>query len=129
MKSELADGGTITKDEAWDALEAFAEKHGLEPITEEEKAWLEDEFDKMDLNGDDEIDWKELKKKLDDEGIEYVSKHKSALAKLMMKDVDEAAVVADVLEWADHKLSSGDKLITWDEVVAGVKALAKKYGQ
>lgn len=129
MKSELADGGTITKDEAWDALEAFVEKHGLEPITEEEKAWLEDEFDEMDLNGDDEIDWKELKKKLDDEGIEYVSKHKSALAKLMMKDVDEAAVVADVLEWADHKLSSGDKLITWDEVVAGVKALAKKYGQ
>lgn len=129
MKSELADGGTITKDEAWDALESFVEKHGLKPITEEEKAWLEDEFDKMDLNGDDEIDWKELKKKLDDEGIEYVSKHKSALAKLMMKDVDEAAVVADVLEWADHKLSSGDKLITWDEVVAGVKALAKKYGQ
>ena len=125
----MADGGTITKDEAWDALEAFVEKHGLKPITEEEKAWLEDEFDKMDLNGDDEIDWKELKKKLDDEGIEYVSKHKSALAKLMMKDVDEAAVVADVLEWADHKLSSGDKLITWDEVVAGVKALAKKYGQ
>lgn len=38
-------------------------------------------------------------------------------------------MVADILEWADEKLSTGDKLISWKEVKQGVKALAAKYGQ
>lgn len=129
VSAELADGGTITKDEAWDALMAFGEKHGFAAPTEEEKEWLEAQFDETDLNDDGEIDWKELKKKLDQEGISYVSMHKSALAKLMKGDVDEAAVVKDVLEWADEKLSTGDKLISWWEVRDGVQALARKYKQ
>ena len=45
--------------------------------------------------------------------IDVASKHKKALAKLMMKDVDEEAIAKDVLEWADENLSTGDKLIDW----------------
>ena len=44
-ESELKDGGTITKQEAWDALMAFCEKHGLRKPNNWEKKWLEKQFD------------------------------------------------------------------------------------
>merc|ERR1711907_659228 len=52
--------GTITKEEAHDALVAFGEKHGFSPISEETWEQLEAMFDEVDTNGDGEIDLEEL---------------------------------------------------------------------
>merc|ERR1711988_1622802 len=61
VTSELTTGdGTITKKEAHDAIVAFGEKHGFEPL--DEAAWkeLEDMFDHVDADGNGEIDLGEL---------------------------------------------------------------------
>jgi len=57
--SELG-GGTITKQEAHDALIAFLDKHGYAQPTPEEWEFLEAMFDHVDKNGDGEIDLKEF---------------------------------------------------------------------
>ena len=58
---ELTTGeGTITKEEAHDAIVAFGEKHGLPPVPEEAWEELEAMFDEADLNGDGAIDLAEL---------------------------------------------------------------------
>ena len=59
VKDQLADGGTITKDEAAGALQAFADKHGF-TITDEMWEEAENAFDYVDANGDGEIDMGEL---------------------------------------------------------------------
>ena len=69
-EAELKDGGDITKQEAWDALLAFCEKHGFEKPTPEEKAWLEKQFDRADKNGNGAIDKKEF-----DAAMRHVEKH------------------------------------------------------
>merc|ERR1712151_86039 len=51
---------TITKQEAHDAIVAFGEKHGFEPLSEEDWEELEEIFDYVDSNGDGEIDLEEL---------------------------------------------------------------------
>merc|ERR1711879_118855 len=59
--SELTEGeGTITKEEAHDAIVAFGEKHGFPPLPEEVWTELEAMFDKADLNDDGAIDLAEL---------------------------------------------------------------------
>ena len=58
---ELTTGeGTITKEEAHDAIVAFGEKHGFPPLPEEAWTELEAMFDQADLNGDGAIDLAEL---------------------------------------------------------------------
>ena len=58
---ELTTGeGTITKEEAHDAIVAFGEKHGFPPLPEEAWVELEAMFDEADLNGDGAIDLAEL---------------------------------------------------------------------
>merc|ERR1711937_7746 len=58
---ELTTGeGTITKEEAHDAIVAFGEKHGFPPLPEEAWEELEAMFDEADLNGDGAIDLAEL---------------------------------------------------------------------
>ena len=57
--SELG-GGTITKQEAHDALVAFLNKHGYDQPTPDEWEFLEAIFDHVDKNGDGEIDLKEF---------------------------------------------------------------------
>ena len=57
--SELG-GGTITKEEAHDAIVAFADKHGFPQPTPEEWEALEEGFDHADANGDGELDLKEF---------------------------------------------------------------------
>ena len=57
--SELG-GGTITKQEAHDALVAFLDHHGYEQPTPEEGEFLEAVFDHVDANGDGEIDLHEF---------------------------------------------------------------------
>merc|ERR1711907_472117 len=58
---ELTTGeGTITKEEAHDAIVAFGEKHGFPPLPEEAWKELEAMFDEADLNGDGQIDLAEL---------------------------------------------------------------------
>ena len=52
---------TITKQEAHDAIVAFADKHDLPQPTEEEWEKLEEVFDYIDKNGDGAIDLPELK--------------------------------------------------------------------
>ena len=50
---ELTTGDmTITKKEAHDAIVAFGEKHGLEPLPKEAWEELEAMFDEADTNGD-----------------------------------------------------------------------------
>jgi len=50
---ELTTGeGTITKEEAHDAIVAFGEKHGFPPIPEEAWVELEAMFDEVDTSGD-----------------------------------------------------------------------------
>ena len=51
---------TITKQEAHDAIVAFGEKHGFEPLPDEAWEELEAMFDEADTNGDGEIDLDEL---------------------------------------------------------------------
>ena len=53
-------GGTITKQEAHDALVGFLDKHGYPQPTPEEWEMLEAMFDYVDVNGDGEIDLKEF---------------------------------------------------------------------
>ena len=53
-------GGTITKQEAHDALVHFLDKHGFPQPTPEEWEMLEAMFDWADKNGDGEIDLKEF---------------------------------------------------------------------
>lgn len=67
VKDQLKDGGTITKDEAHDALQAFADKHGFD-ITAEMWEEAEDAFDYVDANGDGEIDLDELMAVLEEHG-------------------------------------------------------------
>ena len=62
--SELKDGGTITKQEAHDALSALAKKHGIE-IPDEVWDALEGIFDAIDTNGDGELDAAEVKAAID----------------------------------------------------------------
>ena len=58
---ELTSGDeTITKEEAHAAIVAFGEKHGFEPLSEEDWEELEAIFDYVDSNGDGEIDLEEL---------------------------------------------------------------------
>ena len=58
---ELTTGDeTITKEEAHAAIVAFGEKHGFEPLSEEDWEELEAIFDYVDSNGDGEIDLEEL---------------------------------------------------------------------
>ena len=58
---ELTTGeGTITKQEAHDAIVAFGEKHGFPPLPEEAWTELEKMFDEADTNGDGEIDLDEM---------------------------------------------------------------------
>merc|ERR1712070_125578 len=60
VRSEIGDGtGTITKDEAHHALQAFADNHGFE-ITEEMWEEAEMAFDYVDANGDGELDLHEI---------------------------------------------------------------------
>ena len=60
--SELTTGeGTITKQEAHDAIVAFGEKHGFPPLPKEAWVELEAMFDEADANGDGQIDLDELK--------------------------------------------------------------------
>merc|ERR1712100_455417 len=59
--NELTTGEmTITKQEAHDAIVAFGEKHGFEPLPEEAWVELEKMFDEADTNGDGAIDLEEL---------------------------------------------------------------------
>merc|ERR1712023_277715 len=58
---ELTTGeGTITKEEAHDAIVAFGEKHGFPPLPEEAWEELEAMFDEADTDGDGAIDLEEL---------------------------------------------------------------------
>merc|ERR1712023_414010 len=58
---ELTTGeGTITKEEAHDAIVAFGEAHGFDPIPAEAWEELEAMFDEADTNGDGAIDLEEL---------------------------------------------------------------------
>ena len=58
---ELTTGeGTITKQEAHDAIVAFGEKHGFPPLPEEAWTELEKMFDAADTNGDGAIDLDEM---------------------------------------------------------------------
>lgn len=60
--NELTTGEkTITKQEAHDAIVAFADKHGFPQPTAEEWEKLEEMFDAVDTNGDGAIDLPELK--------------------------------------------------------------------
>ena len=52
--------GTITKEEAHDALVSFGEAHGFDPIPAEAWEELEAMFDAADTNGDGAIDLEEL---------------------------------------------------------------------
>lgn len=67
VKSELADGGTITKDEAAAALQDFADTHGF-TITDEMWEEAEMAFDYVDTNGDGAIDLDELEAVLKEHG-------------------------------------------------------------
>ena len=59
---------TITKQEAHDAIVAFAKKHGLDEPTDEEWEKLEEIFDYVDKNGDGAIDLAELEAALKKHG-------------------------------------------------------------
>ena len=53
-------GGTITKQEAHDAIVAFCDKHGFPQPSPEMWEAMEAGFDAADKNGDGEIDLKEF---------------------------------------------------------------------
>ena len=59
VEDQLADGGTITKDEAAEAIQDFADTHGF-TITDEMWEFMEMVFDMVDTNDDGEIDGGEL---------------------------------------------------------------------
>lgn len=69
VKDQLADGGTITKDEAKKAVAGFADKHDF-TITKEMWEQLNAIFDWIDDNGDGEITGKEMKMAIEAHGGE-----------------------------------------------------------
>merc|ERR1712151_1410257 len=64
-KSEVANGGTITKAEAKDGLTAWAKKHFGAEIPDSMWDELEALFDAVDADNNGEIDGKELKAAVD----------------------------------------------------------------
>ena len=66
VTKELTTGEkTITKKEAHDAIVAFGEKHGFEPLPKEAWTALEEMFDAADTNDDGAIDLAEFEAAVD----------------------------------------------------------------
>merc|ERR1711988_8977 len=66
VTAELTTGDkTITKKEAHDAIVAFGEKHGFEPLDGDAWEALEEMFDSVDTDGNGEIDLAELEAALE----------------------------------------------------------------
>ena len=55
VDAQLADGGTITKAEAKEAIQSFADKHGFK-ISKKDWEEMDKAFDWVDTSGDGEID-------------------------------------------------------------------------
>merc|ERR1712048_1128289 len=112
--SELENGGTITKQEAHDALSALAKKHGVE-IPDEVWAALEEIFDAIDTDGNGELDAGEVKAALDHvtEGQDW-------------EDV-QLPTEEEVRAWIHEELAK-DGDITKKEAADAVKAWANSQG-
>ena len=122
-KAELDRDGEITKEEAWDALVAFCNKHGFALPTEEEKAWLEKQFDRVDTNSNGAIDAKEL-----EAAIAHVKKHGvdlKAMLKTFAHKMREIKLTpeqeAEIEAWAKAELDRDGEITkkeAWDALVA-----------
>jgi len=131
--SELGEG-TITKQEAHDALSAFLDKHGFPQPTPEEWEFLEMIFDHMDKNGDGEIDLHEFVFAFAKEcgGGEMVQLKKNAKkfvqtklrSKLPAELTDEQE--AEIMDWVIAELGGGT--ITKQEAHDALVAFLDKHG-
>ena len=108
---ELANGGTITKKEAHDALSALAAKHG---VTIPDEVWdqLEEIFDAIDTNDDGELDAKE---------VAAAVKHYEGMKGVKYPTEEE------VKAWVESELAK-DGSITWDELEKAIFAWAESQG-
>merc|ERR1711907_401047 len=110
----LANDGTITKAEAADAVQAFADKHGFE-ITEEMWQKLEELFDMVDTNGDGEIDGAEAKAAWEahegKKGKGKGGKGKKALVQRVMIQLRKGGELIDeqkqeIADWVESELAN-----------------------
>ena len=121
VESELKDGGDITKQEAWDALVAFCKKHGFALPTEEEKRWLEKQFDRADTNKNGAIDRQEL-----EAAIKHVEKHgidlKAVPQMFAKRDIELTPEQEEEIKaWVESELKDGGDITkqeAWDALVA-----------
>ena len=129
--SELS-GGTITKDEAHDALSAFLDKHGYPQPTPEEWEMLEAVFDYIDKSGDGHIDLHEFVMAMAQHGDEMIQLRKTSKqfvqttlrSKLPCKLTPEQE--KEVFEWVVSELGGGT--ITKDEAHDALSGFLDKHG-
>lgn len=125
VKAELAEGGTITKQEAHDELQDFADNNDFE-ITED--MWNEAEmaFDYVDADGNGEIDAAELGNVLKEHGGDRMLLR----VKAVMKGDDWPELTPEqwqeLEDWGKDQLANGGT-ITKKEAKKALKAFAKKH--
>ena len=127
-------GGTITKQEAHDALVAFLDKHGYPQPSAEEWKMLEDMFDAADQNGDGEIDLKEFAMACHgppSQEMVQIKKHGLKFIQTKMKSMTKSPAITEeqaleLLEWVLDELSGGT--ITKQEAHDALSGFLKKHG-
>ena len=133
--SELG-GGTITKQEAHDALVAFLNKHGYDQPTPDEWEFLEAIFDHVDKNGDGEIDLKEFVMAMAGEcgGPEQqavqlkknAKKFVQTKLKVALPEKLTPAQEKEIMDWVLEELGGGT--ITKDEAHDAIVDFCDKHG-
>ena len=131
VKSELADGGTITKEEAHDALSAFADAHGF-TISDDEWAMLEEAFDHVDTNDDGAIDLGELEAAIKKHGPPKKAKIQLKLKNKMKNKLKEWPELTEeqwqeIEDWVKSELAEGGT-ITKDEAAEALQSFADAHG-
>lgn len=109
---ELKDGGTITKKEAYDAINGYAKKHGVD-IPDAVWKELEDIFDAIDTNGDGELCAKEVKAAMDAHAEDWEN---------VTYPTEE-----EIVAWVEAELAK-DGDITKKEAADAIQAWAKSQG-
>jgi Ca2+-binding EF-hand superfamily protein len=125
---------TITKQEAHDAIVAFADKHGFPQPTAEQWEQLEEMFDYVDKNGDGAIDLEELKAAMKKHGP---GKKGDLQMRMGARQFIQAQVQwpklskaqeKEIEDWVVEELTTGEKTITKQEAHDAIVAFADKHG-